>query len=271
MTIAVDQLSLPDGRRISYIRLEPAAQAPHAQVSQIQTETVKRKPEVMWLGGFRSSMRGGKADALHAWCETQGLGFTRFDYSGHGETGGDFETCTISQWLEEAEAVFHQLTKGPVIFIGSSMGAWLTLLLMRRATKTYPDRIRGAVFIAPAWDMTERLMWGPAPDDIKAELTEKGVWYRPSAYDDEPYPITWKLIEDGRAHLIGGAPFDPGAPVRILHGLLDVDVPWAGSIELASLLKTDDVRITLVKDAEHRLGRDQDLALLMRDVAELAG
>ena len=114
-------------------------------------------------------------------------------------------------------------------------------------------------------------MWGPAPQEIKTELTEKGVWYRPSAYDDEPYPITLKLIEDGRLHLIGGASFDPGGPIRILHGLKDADVPWAGSVELAGLLQTDDVRITLIKDAEHRLGRDQDLALLVRDIEELAG
>ena len=262
MSLNIDQLTLPDGRRISYIRLAPS----------LQDDATKNddRPEVMWLGGFRSEMRGGKADYLHDWCAQRGLGFTRFDYSGHGQTGGDFEACTISGWLEEAEAVFREVTRGPVILIGSSMGAWLSLLLMKRLSHSHGERIRGAIFIAPAWDMTERLMWGPAPDAIKSELMEKGVWYRPSAYSDTPYPITLKLIEDGRKHLIGKDPFDPGAPVRILHGLLDVDVPWQGSVALSGLLQTDDVRITLVKDAEHRLGRAQDLALLTREIAALA-
>ena len=261
MSLDVDQLVLADGRRISYIRLAPSSQA--------EMKSEPAKAELMWLGGFRSEMRGGKADALHKWCAARGLGFTRFDYSGHGETGGDFENCTITQWLEESEAVFTRLTQGPVIFIGSSMGAWLALLLMKRLGGDRAGRIKGAVLIAPAWDMTERLMWGPAPQEIKDEIMQKGVWYRPSAYDDQPYPITLKLIEDGRKHLIGGVPFDPGAPVRILHGLRDVDVPWQGSVELAGLLQTDDVRITLIKDAEHRLGRDRDLALLMREIEEL--
>ena len=196
MSLDVDQLVLADGRRISYIRLAPSSQA--------EMNSGPAKAELMWLGGFRSEMRGGKADALHKWCAARGLGFTRFDYSGHGETGGDFENCTITQWLEESEAVFTRLTQGPVIFIGSSMGAWLALLLMKRLGGDRAGRIKGAVLIAPAWDMTERLMWGPAPQEIKDEIMQKGVWHRPSAYDDVPYPITLKLIEDGRKHLIGG-------------------------------------------------------------------
>ncbi len=272
------KLAMPDGRRISYIRLAPQAQGPKAQMPTTQDNGEgTARPELMWMGGFRSEMRGGKADALHEWCAAQGLGFTRFDYSGHGASEGRFEDGTISRWLEETETIFREVARGPQILVGSSMGAWLALLLMHRlvgrlAGSNEDDalsRIKGAVLIAPAWDMTERLMWEPAPDDIREELMETGVWHRPSAYDDQPYPITRALIEDGRKHLIGGTTFDPGCPVRILHGLKDADVPWQGSVTLMELLEADDVRLTLIKDGEHRLSRDKDLRLLERTIGEL--
>lgn len=269
MSVFTDQLNMPDGRRICYIRLLPKAQGD--KVSEVRPSPADplTRPEVMWLGGFRSDMGGGKAEALHEWCADRGLGFTRFDYSGHGASGGSFEEGTITRWLEESQAIFREVTRGPQILVGSSMGAWLALLLMKELSGADRERIAGAVLIAPAWDMTERLMWDPAPDEIKAELIEKGIWYRPSAYDDQPYPITRALIEDGRKHLIGGSAFDPGGPVRIIHGLRDEDVPWAGSVDLMDLLDRQDVRLTLVKDAQHRLSREQDLRLLMREVGEL--
>ena len=161
-------------------------------------------PGLFWLGGFKSDMGGTKAAALAAHAEKTGRAIVRFDYSGHGESGGRFEDGTVSRWLEEARAVFETFTTGPQILIGSSMGGWIALLLAREFMQRpgAHGRIAGLVLIAPAADFTEVLMWPSLPEEVKREIEDKGVWMRSSAYGDGPYPITRELIEDGRKHLV---------------------------------------------------------------------
>lgn len=227
-------------------------------------------PGLIWLCGFKSDMTGGKATAVAEWAKTRGAGCVRFDYSGHGRSSGRFEEGTIGEWLEQASAVFTHLTHGPQILIGSSMGAWIALLLARRwreQGEADSKRLAGLVLIAPAWDMTQ-LMWDHAPEEARQAITEQGVYLRPSHYGEDPYPITGRLIEEGRSRLLAGAPFDPGCPVRILHGMRDPDVPWERSLKLIDLLDQDNVRLTLMKDGEHRLSRPQDLELLFSTLAE---
>jgi pimeloyl-ACP methyl ester carboxylesterase len=226
-------------------------------------------PGLVWLGGFRSDMTGGKAEAVAAWAAANGRACLRFDYSGHGASSGDPEGGVVGDWLADAEAVFERLAPGPQILVGSSMGAWIALLLARRLIGA--GRIAGLVFIAPAWDMTEELMWRRFPDETRARIMAEGSYRLPSAYGAGGYAITRRLIEDGRAHLVAGAPFDPGCPVRILHGMRDADVPWRHSLALVEgVLAGGDVRLTLVKDAEHRLSRPQDLDLLIAAIAGLS-
>ncbi len=224
-----------------------------------------KAPGMFWLGGFRSDMAGSKATALDTLGAETGLAVTRFDYSGHGRSGGRFEDGTISRWLEETREVFLGVTKGPQIVVGSSMGGYLALLLFRNLLQSRPGdagRILALALIAPAWDMTEKLMWARFPEPVRREITDKGVYFRPSQYSEEPYAITRGLIEDGRQHLIGDAPFDPGRPVHILHGLQDPDVPWEHALDLVAHLTGDCVRVSSVPDGDHRLSRPQDLELL---------
>lgn len=222
------------------------------------------RPGYFWLSGFKSDMISTKATALAGWAAARGDACTRFDYSGHGQSEGRFEDGTLSDWLEEAAEVFTRLTSGPQIVVGSSMGGHIALLLLRRLLQTAPaeaSRIKALCLIAPAWDMTEELMWKEFPDKVRREIEEKGQWLRPSHYGD-PYPITRKLIEDGRRHLFARKPFDPGRPVHIIHGLLDPDVPWEHTLDLESFLTGDWTRVSAVPDGEHRLSRPEDLELL---------
>ncbi|MEJ2433225.1 MAG: alpha/beta hydrolase [Pseudolabrys sp.] len=185
-------------------------------------------PGLFWLGGFKSDMKGTKAEALDRWAAQEGRACVRFDYSGHGESGGDFTDGTIGRWLAEGVAVYTRFAKGPQVVIGSSMGGWLALLLaqaLRKVEGAAP--IAGMVLIAPAVDFTEELMWKQFPDDIKQEIESKGYWLRPSMYDEEPYPITKGLIEEGRQHLLLGGLIETGCPVHILQGVQDPDVPWS--------------------------------------------
>lgn len=226
---------------------------------------------LVWLPGFMSEMTSTKAAELARYASDKGLAMTRLDYSGHGQTGGDIEQGTIGRWLEEVAAVFVGLTKGSQIVIGSSMGGYLALLLLRRLLRELPEqaqRIRALVLIAPAWDMTERLMWARFPGSTKQSILDTGVYLRPSRYGDGPYRITRRLIEEGRAHLIGSEPFDPGRPVHILHGLCDPDVPWEHTLDLEAHLSGGWVRVSAVPDGDHRLSRPEDLALLRSVVGQ---
>jgi pimeloyl-ACP methyl ester carboxylesterase len=221
-------------------------------------------PPVVWLGGFRSEMRSTKAEALDAWAEKAGRAFLRFDYSGHGESGGPFEEGTISRWLEEALQVIERFATARPILVGSSMGGWIALLVARSLLSTRPAQAPvGMVLIAPAVDFTERLMWDRFPEDIKRLVQETGVYHRPSAYSEDPYPITRRLIEDGRNHLLFGTPIQTGCPVHILQGMEDPDVPWSHALKLVEHLPGDSVSVTLVKDGDHRLSRTEDLERLI--------
>jgi pimeloyl-ACP methyl ester carboxylesterase len=229
-------------------------------------------PGLFWLGGFKSDMAGTKALALDAWAAEHGRACVRFDYSGHGESGGPFEDGTIGRWLEEAVAVFQFFCRGPQVVIGSSMGGWIALLLARELAKN-PVRnaaLAGLVLIAPAPDFTEELMWKGFSPEIRQEIETNGVWLRPSPYGDgTPYPITRALIEEGRNHLLLGNSIDVGCPVRILQGARDPDVPWKHAFELAHRLPADDVVLTVVQDGDHRLSRPQDIARIIAAVAEI--
>jgi pimeloyl-ACP methyl ester carboxylesterase len=234
-------------------------------------------PGLVWLGGFKSDMQGTKAQALDAWAEAQGRASVRFDYSGHGESGGSFADGTIGAWLEESVAVFEACCSGPQVVIGSSMGGWLALLLVREmARRAVPGagQARGAgqvaalVLIAPAVDFTEVLMWKQFSPEIRRQIEQEGAWSRPSPYGEEPYLITRRLIDEGRHHLLLGGMIEVGCPVRILQGVQDGDVPWQHAVELTSCLAQDDVVLTLVKDGDHRLSRPEDIERMLATVAE---
>jgi pimeloyl-ACP methyl ester carboxylesterase len=227
-------------------------------------------PGLFWLGGFNSDMRGAKALALDEWAAARGRACVRFDYSGHGESGGAFADGTIGRWLEESVAVFDRLCRGPQVVIGSSMGGWMALLLARKLARRAAGQasLAGLVLIAPAPDFTEELMWKGFPPEIRQEIETKGVWLRPSAYGD-PYPITRALIEEGRNHLLLGSTIEVGCPVRILQGAQDPDVPWRHAFALAQRLPADDVVLTMIQDGDHRLSRPQDIARIIAAVAEI--
>jgi pimeloyl-ACP methyl ester carboxylesterase len=256
----LDVGTVKDSRRIA-VRSRPAGPTAAA-------------PGLLWLGGFKSDMKGIKAAALDDWAREHGRAMVRFDYSGHGESGGDFALGTIGRWLEESLAVFDAFCRGPQVVIGSSMGGWLALLLVRElARRGVPGAadVAGLVLIAPAVDFTEELMWKRFPPEAKAEVEAKGAWSRPSKYSDEPYLITRGLIEDGRKHLLLDGMIETGCPVRILQGVQDPDVPWQHAVELSARFARDDVVLTLVKDGDHRLSRPEDIERLIVAVAEFSG
>jgi hypothetical protein len=195
-------LARPDGERVAWRRVEGAG------------------PAVVWLGGFKSDMAGTKAQALADWAAAAGRAYVRFDYFGHGESSGDFGAGTITRWRADALAVLDQLTEGPVVLLGSSMGGWIACL----AAMAAPERVKAMVLVAPAPDFTEKLMTPEIPPDGHAALAAEGVWLRPSEYGD-PYPITRTLLEDGlRWSILGAEPVPVEVPVRILQGGDDPEV-----------------------------------------------
>lgn len=226
----------------------------------------------VWLGGYKSDMEGSKAGALAALArETRRPGL-RFDYSGHGASGGLFVDGTISKWLEQSLHMVLTHGRGPRILVGSSMGGWLALLLYRQLRLRHPaaaQNIKGIVLLAPAADMTEDLMWDEFPDAVRKELNDKGVWLRPSAYG-EPYTITRRLIEDGRRHLLLNQGLDVACPVCILQGDEDTDVPATHAVKVFGALRGPDVTLTLIKGGDHRLSTPGNLALLRDTVLRLA-
>jgi hypothetical protein len=223
-----------------------------------------RSPTIVFLPGFRSDMNGDKATALTTFCAERGQACLRFDYSGHGTSGGKFEDGTIGQWANDALSVIDQRSEGPLLLVGSSMGGWIALL----AALERKERIAGLVGIAAAPDFTEVLMWQAMTFEQRRALADEGVLHVPSQYG-EHYPITLGLIEDGRKHMVLEAPIALDCPVRLLHGQCDPDVPWEMALRIAEQLTSEDVQVTLVKDGDHRLSRTQDLALLMRTVGAL--
>ena len=222
-------------------------------------------PTVVWLGGFRSDMAGSKAEALAAWADGNGRDYLRFDYFGHGESSGDFLQGSITRWRADALAAIDELTQGPLVLVGSSMGGWLSLL----AAVARPERIHALVLIAPAADFTEALMKPRFTKQVREALARDGVWMEPSEHDPAGYPITRLLIEDGARWSVMPGPLGITAPVRILQGARDESVPWTHAQELVAAIRGDDVTFTLIKDGDHRLSRPQDLARIVAAVEDV--
>lgn len=222
---------------------------------------------IVFLGGFRSNMRGEKAEHLSRWCAERDQAFLRLDYYGHGESSGAFADGTIGKWRDDALAVIDHVAPGPVVLIGSSMGAWISTLvaLARR------ERIVGMVGIAAAPDFTEDLIPERLGQEELDRLWREGLLERPSAYSAEPDVLTRSLLEEARGHLVLRAPIDLDFPLRLIHGLADPDVPWEQSRKLLDAWKGADVELTLIKDGDHRLSRDADLQRMTGVIAGLLG
>jgi len=244
---APPRLTRPDGATIAYHK------------------TAGKSPGVVFCGGFKSDMTGTKATALEAACQAAGRAYLRFDYFGHGQSSGTFADGTVGRWAADAVAVLDELTRGPQVIVGSSMGGWIMLL----AALARPERVAGLVGVAPAADFTERLMWQNLSPAVKETLQRDGVWHRPSQYSTDPYPITLRLIEEGRQHLLLDRPIAIDCPVRLLHGMADPDVPWQHSLSLIAALQSSDVTLTLVKAGDHRLSEPADIARLAATVEDL--
>ena len=234
-----------------------------------------REPGFFWLGGYRSDMKGTKAAALDAWARRTGRAFVRFDYSGHGESGGDFAQGTISRWLEESLAVFRAFTTGRQILVGSSMGGWIALRMVQELHRAGEgDRLAGLLLIAPAPDFTSELVEPQLSDAQRRDLAEKGWFGEPSEYSDDPYVYTRALFEDGERNRVLTGLIDTHCPVHILQGMQDPDVPYRHAMRLTEHLPADDVTLSLVRDGDHRLSRPQDIAMMIRaaeGLVELAG
>jgi len=218
-------------------------------------------PTVVWLGGFKSDMVGTKAQALADAANERGWRFLRFDYSAHGESSGDWMEATIGQWRDDSLAVIDELTDGPLVLVGSSMGGWMACL----AALARPERLHSLVLVAPAPDFTEKLMRPKIPPEGLRELELNGVYMEPSEYE-EPLPITRRLLDEGRDHLIMDAPIPIACPVRILQGQRDDPVPWAHALRLADLLQSEDVVFTLVKAGDHRMSAPAEIERLVATV-----
>jgi pimeloyl-ACP methyl ester carboxylesterase len=225
-----------------------------------------RGPAVLFCGGYTSDMTGTKALALERWCRAQGRAYVRFDYGGHGQSDGFFEDGTIGSWAEDALAIIDRVTAGPLIVVGSSMGGWIMLLV----ALARPKRVRALLGIAAAPDFTEDLLLPEATEAQRRDLDRQGFWMQSSAYG-APYPVTRRLIEDGRKHLLLRAPIAIRCPVHLLHGQRDPDVPWQTAVRLAERLQSEDVTIELVKAGEHRLSTEADLARIAAALARLLG
>ena len=225
-----------------------------------------RAPTVLWLGGFASDMTGTKASDLAAWARDAGQDYLRFDYLGHGASTGEFADGTITRWREDALQVLDELVQGDAVLVGSSMGGWIACLvaLARR------ERTAALVLIAPAADFTDKLIWPSLTSAQRREVETAGVWIRPSPHEDAGMPITRVLIEDGARWSILPGPIGLDAPIRVLQGARDEDVPWLHALELFQALASDDAVFTLIKDGDHRLSRPQDLTRLIASVEEAA-
>jgi len=224
-----------------------------------------KAPGVIFLGGFMSDMTGTKATALQAHCRAHGRAFIRFDYQGHGQSSGVFRDGTIGAWRDDALAVIDELAEGPQILVGSSMGGWIALL----AALARPDRVAGLVGIAAAPDFTRDLMWDSYSEADRETLKSQGFLEEPSEYSDEPYVISYRLIEEGYDHILLDGPVGLTCPVRLLQGMKDNDVPWETALRLADRLTSNDVVVQLVKGGDHRLSTPADLERLFRAVDDL--
>ena len=220
-------------------------------------------PGIVFMGGFRSDMAGTKAQALEDHCRRTNRAFVRFDYFGHGLSSGDFTEGSIGRWTDDAIYVLDELTDGPQILIGSSMGGWIMLL----AALARADRVATLIGIAAAPDFTETLMWQRYPEEVRETLRRDGIYFQPTPYEEGPYAITMKLIEEGRQHLLLDRAIEIRCPVHLIQGMMDDAVPWRHALAISENLASEQVTVTLIKDGDHRLSRDEDLARLIHAVA----
>lgn len=228
------------------------------------------RPGLFWLGGYRSDMTGTKAVELDRYAETHGLACTRFDYSGHGQSGGDFMDGTISRWLEESLAIFEHFASGPQVLVGSSMGAWIALRMIEELHRSGAGQaVSGLLLLAPAPDFTSALHEPLLSDEQKAQLAEQGYLEEPTPYGPDPNIFTRALFEDGRKNIVLKDIIETGCPVHIVQGMDDPDVPYSHALRLVEHLPADDVVLTLVRDGDHRLSRPQDIDLLLNAVAQM--
>jgi pimeloyl-ACP methyl ester carboxylesterase len=242
-----DMLDTPQGRRLAYVKTDGTG------------------PGVVFLGGLRSDMTGTKAQFLEDWARQRGRAFLRFDYSGHGQSSGTFEEGCIGDWAEDAAAAITALTEGPQVLVGSSMGGWVSLLTAR----AMPDRVCALIGIAAAPDFTEDSMWASFDDDQRTNLMTEGRVELPSDYSDEPYVITRRMIEDGRTRLVLRDPLPLPFPVRLLQGSNDTDVPPSVALRLFDHADSPDMRLMLVKGADHRFSEPAQLVLLAKTLDDL--
>jgi len=227
--------------------------------------TSGRLPTVAFLGGLMSDMTGTKAMALETHCKKIGQAFIRFDYTGHGQSGGNFIDYTISDWQNDTLAIIDRVIDGPIVLVGSSMGGWQMLL----AVKNRPTRINGLIGVAVAPDFTEDLMWGKFPKSVQELISKEGIINVPSHYEGKGYPITLKLIEDGRKNLLLRDKINFSGPVRLLHGMCDEDVPWQTTLKVVDHLSSMDVVTTFIKDGDHRLSNKMAIQKLRDNVDEI--
>ncbi len=244
---SIDHLDTPAGQRIAYRKTEGTG------------------PLVVFLGGFKSDMEGTKAVHLEAWAQAKGRGFLRLDYSGHGSSSGDFEDGSIGDWCDDALAVIDTATEGPLVLVGSSMGGWIACLI----AKARPDRLAGFVGIAAAPDFTEDSMWASFDEEQKSALERDGRVELPSDYSDEPYVITKRLIDEGRKTLVLRDPLAMACPVRLLQGTEDEDVEMSVALHLLDHIDAADLRLTLVKGADHRFSSPECLAMIEQAIEEV--
>lgn len=244
---AIEYLLQPDGNQLAFVH------------------TPGETPGVLFCGGFLSDMTGTKAQAIEHACCAAGRAYTRFDYLGHGASSGKFTDGTIGRWTNDAIAVLDTLDRGPHIIVGSSMGGWIMLLVALARAK----QVGGLVGIAVAPDFTEKFMWQNYDEETRESLRRDGLYLEHTAYGEDAYPVTYQLITEGRSHLLLDSEIPLTCPVRLLHGMKDLDVPWRHSLALAEALVAPDVHSCFIKDGDHRLSRDQDIALICRTVLDL--
>jgi len=244
-----DLFSASDGRSLAYSTVNSA-------------EGSKKLPGIVFLGGFRSDMTGTKAQFLEDWARQAGRAFLRFDYTGHGASSGAFEEGCIGDWIRDAREIIGALTEGPQILVGSSMGGWIALAL----TRDWPEKVAGLVGIAAAPDFTEDSMWAGFDAAQREQLLREGRVEIPTEYDDDPYVITRKLIEDGRDHLMLRDPLPLRCPVRLLHGTADADVEMSVPLRLLDHAECEDMQLTLVRGADHRFSDPGALREILRAI-----
>lgn len=223
-------------------------------------------PMVVFLGGFRSDMEGTKALFLEQSCQKRGQSFLRFDYSGHGASGGAFKDGTIGQWTQDALFILDEVSSGPLILVGSSMGGWISLLCARKRS----ERVRGFIGLAAAPDFTKEIYYDLFSDEYRSIIDSQGYIEVPNDYSDEPYYISKALIEDGKTHCLLDKPIPITVPVRLIQGMDDKDVPWQKAFRIKQALDSKDVEVFLIEDAGHSLSRESDLKILNSLVVELS-